>query len=169
MRKFTVLITVLAMLFFFSACAPLMKYEPPKMEPPKKLEQYSLPPDPFVGAEVPKAMYLTKLEDGTFKVVPKEESTIVAYTVKEHDKIVLRLQFYKELTPALVKLINVHVDIANAHLQLQVDQELAKELYKQFWIDAENKRIVDKRWDSLEKGGYWAIILGQLIALILAL
>ena len=101
-----------------------------------------------------------------YKVVPKEEGELICYTAKEHDKIVLRISYYKEVVPALVRLVNIQIDLNNAHVQLVIDEELAKELYKQFWMDTENKRLSDKRWDTLEKGGLWAIILGQLVALI---
>jgi hypothetical protein len=68
-----------------------------------------------------------------------------------------------------VRLVNIQIDLNNAHVQLVVDEELAKEIYHQLFVDAMNKNITDSRWSSLEKGGLYAIILGLLINLGLAL
>lgn len=169
------MLVLLIFVFFIVSCAPLMKYEPPKISMDRALQKqkyYELPADPFVNVEPPKAIFLARADGITglpgkyWKEVPKEQGELICYTAREHDKIVLRISYYKEVVPALVRLVNIQVDLNNAHVQLVIDEELAKELYKQFWIDTENKRISDKRWDSLEKGGMWAIIIGQLLALI---
>lgn len=164
------LLGLLVILFLLLACTPLMRYEPPKITMDKALQKqkhYELPTDPFANVEPPKAIFLARAEgQQLWKEVSKEQAELICYTAREHDKIVLRISYYKEIVPALVRLVNIQIDLNNAHVQLVVSEELAKELYKQFWIDTENKRIADKRWDSLEKGGMWAIIIGQLIALI---
>ncbi|OGM09305.1 hypothetical protein A2Z67_05180 [Candidatus Woesebacteria bacterium RBG_13_36_22] len=167
------IIMLILLLVFCVGCAH-MTYEPPKVTMERSLQKqkhYELPSDPFAGTEPPKAIFLAKadgvnLPGNFYKVVPKEEGELICYTAKEHDKIVLRISYYKEVVPALVRLVNIQIDLNNAHVQLVIDEELAKELYKQFWMDTENKRLSDKRWDTLEKGGLWAIILGQLVALI---
>ncbi len=151
------------------SCAPLMKYEPPKIDPPKKMEHYQLPPDPFKDLEAPKPIFLAKDENGLWKEVPKEQGTLIAYFPKEHDKIVLRLQYYKEIVPQLVNFVNVVIELNNARIELQVDERLAKEVYKQLWIDTQNNRITDQRWDTVNKAGMYAIIIGLLINLGLAL
>ena len=171
MKIFAIL---LILVFLSVSCAPMMTYTPPKITMDRALEKqkdYELPTDPFANIEPPKAIFLAKadgvnLSGQYYKEVPKDQSDFICYATKEHDKIVLRLSYYKEVVPALVRLVNIQIDLNNAHVQLVVDEELAKELYKQFWIDTENKRINDKRWESLEKGGMWAIIIGQLLALI---
>ena len=166
MKKILVL---LILVFFISSCAPMMKYEPPKISMDRALQKqkyYELPTDPFANVLPPKAIFLAKTESGLWKEVPKEQGELICYTEREHDKIVLRISYYKEVVPALVRLVNIQIDLNNAHVQLVIDEELAKELYKQFWIDTENKRLNDSRWNSLEKGGMWAIIIGQLLALI---
>ncbi len=160
---------MLILALFVVSCAPALKYEPPKMTMDRALQKqkyYELPPDPFANVEPPKAIFLAKTDGGLWKEVPKEQGELVCYTAREHDKIVLRLSYYKEVVPALVRLVNIQIDLNNAHVQLVIDEELAKELYKQFWIDTENKRINDNRWNSLEKGGMWAVIIAQLIAMI---
>jgi hypothetical protein len=167
------MIKIIAFIFLvlsLVSCAPMMTYTPPKIETPEKMEHYQMPPDPFEGMTAPQPIFLAKATGinlpGTYwREVPKEQAELTCYTAKEHDKIVLKLSYYKEIVPALVRLVNIHIDLNNAHIQLIVDENLAKELYKQFWIDTENKRIADSRWSSLEKGGLWAIILGQLITL----
>jgi hypothetical protein len=172
MKKILVL---LILVFFIVSCAPALKYEPPKISMDRALQKqkyYELPPDPFANTAPPKAIYLAKADGVTslpgqyWKEVPKEQGELICYTEREHDKIVLRISYYKEVVPALVRLVNIQIDLNNAHVQLVIDEELAKELYKQFWIDTENKRLNDSRWNSLEKGGMWAIIIGQLLALI---
>jgi len=158
----------LILAFFVASCAPVMKYEPPKISMDKALpkqKHYELPTDPFANVEPPKSIFLSK-EGQFWREVPKEQGELICYTAREHDKIVLRISYYKEVVPVLVKLVNIQIDLNNAHIQLVIDEELAKELYKQFWIDTENKRIADNRWNSLEKGGMWAVIIGQILALI---
>lgn len=161
--------------FLFFGCAPLMKYEPPKIEASKKIEPYKLPEDPFSKVDPPKAIFLAKADTinlpGSFwKEVSKEQAELVCYTAREHNKIVLRLQYYKELVPQLENLINIYIQINNVRIELQVDERLAKEVYKQMWIDAVNKGIIDKRWANFEKAGHWALILGLLVEVgILAL
>jgi len=164
-----ILILLILGVFLIASCAPMMKYEPPKISMDRALQKqkhYELPTDPFANVEPPKAIFLAKADGQYWKEVPKEQAELICYTAREHDKIVLRISYYKEVVPALVRLVNIQVDLNNAHVQLVIDEELAKELYKQFWIDTENKRISDKRWEGLEKGGMWAIIIGQLLALI---
>jgi len=162
------IIVLLILALFVVSCAPALKYEPPKISMDRALQKqkyYELPTDPFANTTPPKAIYLAK-EGNYWKEVPKEQGELICYTEMEHDKIVLRISYYKEVVPALVRLVNIQIDLNNAHVQLVIDEELAKELYKQFWIDTENKRLNDSRWNSLEKGGMWAIIIGQLLALI---
>jgi hypothetical protein len=165
MKKiFILLIAVL----FIASCAPMMTYTPPKVTMDRALQpqkHYELPTDPFANIEPPKAIFLAKV-DGVWKEVPQDKAELTCYTGREHDKIVLRLAYYKEIVPAMVRLVNIQIDLNNAHVQLVIDEDLAKELYKQFWVDAENKRISDKNWNTLEKGGMWAVILGQIIAMI---
>lgn len=163
MRKFV--ICLLGVLLLAGCATSHMKYEPPKIEPPKKLEHYRLPPDPFAKIEPPQAIFLKK-QGSVWVECAKEEAILVAYTAREHDKIVLRLGYYKEILPRMEQLINVFIDMNNARIELQVDQQLAKELYKQMWIDVENRRIDEKFWNNLEKAGNWAIIIAQLIAII---
>ena len=168
MKKILVL---LILVFFIASCAPLMKYEPPKISMDKALQKqkhYELPTDPFANVEPPKAIFLAK-EGQLWKEVPKEQAELICYTAREHDKIVLRISYYKEIVPALVRLVNIQIDLNNAHVQLVVSEELAKEIYHQLFVDAMNKNITDSRWSSLEKGGLYAIILGLIINLGLAL
>lgn len=166
MRK---LILILTILVFCFGCTPLMKYEPPKFDPPKKIDRYKLPPDPFRELDPPKPLFLAETEDGKWKEVPKEKATVIAYFPKEHDKIVLRLQYYKEILPQMEQLVNVYIELNNVRVEIQMDEKLAKEVYKQLWIDAQNGRITDQRWDTVNKAGMWAIIIGLLINLGIAL
>ena len=163
------LLGILVILSFLVSCTPLMQYTPPKLDPPKKIERYKLPVDPFKDLEPPKPIFLAKTEDGNWKEVPKEQGIIIAYFPKEHDKIVLRLQYYKEILPQMEQLVNVYIELNNIRVEIQMDEKLAKEVYKQLWIDAQNGRITDQRWDTANKAGMWAIIIGLLINMAIAL
>jgi len=164
MKKLLMLVCVL----FLSACATTgqLKYEKQPFTSPPKSEEYKLPPDPFASLEPPKPIFLAKQKDGTWKEVPKDQGEVIAYFPKEHDKIVLRLQYYKELTPELVKLVNIQIKRGNVLIDLVVDQQVAKELYRELYIETYNLAKSDKMWNGVEKAGLWAVIIGQLILLI---
>lgn len=147
-------------------CAHQMEYKAPEIKAAEPFPKYVLPPDPFAKVDPPKPIFLAQQADGTFKEVPKNEATILGYTAKEHDKIVLRLQYYKELVPQLEHLVNVYIEINNVRIQLQVDEQLAKEVYKKLWIDTANQAANDKMWTGIQDAGQWAIIIGQLIAIL---
>jgi hypothetical protein len=159
------LIIALCLLTF--SCTPLLKYTPPVIEPPKKMEHYALPVDPTASLSPPKAIFLKQDTDGKYIECPETEAYLTAYTGKEHDKIVLRLTYYKELIPQMVNYVNVIIDIGNVRLDLQVDQRLVTEVYKQMWIDAVNNTTVQQRWDTLAKTGQWALIIAEMAAIIL--
>ena len=162
------LISLILVCLFMAGCAAPLKYEPPKPLDIPKIPEYKLPTDPFQGTAPPVKIFLKK-QGGTWVECPKEEGQIIAYTPKEHDKIVLRIQYYNQLVPQLERLVNVNIQIANQTITLVIDQQLAKEVYKELWIDVQNARNHDKNMFGLEKGGLYAIIIGLIIeAAILA-
>lgn len=172
----TLVVAVLILITFGSACTPMLKYEPPKIEHPKKIEAYQIPEDPFAKVEPPKPLFLCKTSGGisageekpfyAYKECDRNEATIIAYIPKEHDKIVLRLSYYKELVPALTRLINVYIEIANVKGDLIYDHMTAKEVYKQMWVDVENRRTMEADRALLEKVGLITLTLGQLAAIL---
>jgi len=160
------LLLLLIVTVIIGGCAT-MKYEAPKLDPVKKIEAYKLPEDPFANVEPPIPIFLKKDETGKKWIeCSKEEAIIVAYIPREHDKIILRIQYLKDINTSLVRLVNVHIDIVNVRAELERDQLLAKEVYKQMWIDAVNQGIVTKTWNDVEKGGLTAIIIVQIIAIL---
>jgi len=162
MRKF-LLVILAAMLI--SGCAT-MKYEPPKLDLVKKIPEYKLPEDPFVAAGPPVPLFLKKDTTGKWIECSKEEAIVIAYIPKEHDKIVLRIQYLKDINAALVRLVNIHIDITNVKSELERDQLLRAEIYKEMWTDAVNQGIISKTWNDVEKGGLTAIIIVQIIAIL---
>jgi len=158
-------ITLIVCLLLLAGCAsvPQLKYEKQPFTPPPKSEEYKLPSIDF--GDPPKAIFLAKQSDGNWKEVTKEQGELIAYTSKEHDKIVVRIQYYKEMTPKLVDLVNIHIKRDNLLIDLVVDQQTAKELYRELLVDVQNQAKSDKGWNTAEKGGLWAIIIGQLIAI----
>jgi hypothetical protein len=147
-------------------CAHQVEYKPPVITPTPPIPRYTLPPDPFATVDPPKPIFLAQQSDGTFKEVPKGESTVIGYTAREHDKIVLRLQYYKELVPQLERMVNVYIEINNVRIQLQMDEQLAKEVYRKLWIDTTNQANSDKMWAGVQDAGQWAIIIGQLAVIL---
>jgi len=163
MRKFLLL---LLMLVIVGGCAT-MKYEPPKLDPVRKIEAYRLPEDPFVASGPPIAIFLKKDEtEKKWVECSKEEAIIIAYIPREHDKIVLRIQYLKDINSFLVRLVNIHIDLVNIRAELERDQLLRGEVYKEMWIAAVNQGIKTKTWNDLEKGGLAAIIIVQIIAIL---
>lgn len=164
MKKLIIMLCLLAF-----GCTPLVKYTPPTPEPVVKMDRYVLPHDPTASLGAPQAIFLKKDADGRWSECPESEAYVTAYTGKEHDKIVLRFNYYKELTPQLVTYINVLVDLGNTRAELRVDERLAKEVYKQMWVDAMNKNITDKQWHSLQKTGDWVMMFAEALIIILLL
>jgi hypothetical protein len=165
MKKF---VLVLLAVILLSGCVSQMKYTPPVIPKPEKIPAYVPPDDPTAKLEPPKPVFLKRDPKDPNKWVPcdKAEGILIAYYPVEHDKIVLRLQYLKEMNTSLVKLVNVYIDINNIRVELQLDQQLAKEVYKQMWIDSENRLANDKLMNDLEKGGLAAVIVGQLMAIM---
>jgi hypothetical protein len=161
MRK---LLFILLVIVFVSGCAT-MKYEAPKLDPVKKIEHYKLPENPFTEPPIP--IFLKRDDTGTKWVqCSKEEATLNAYIAKEHDKIVLRIQYSDEIISHLVRLVNVHIDMINVKAELERDQLLAKEVYKQMWVDEVNRGAVAKTYNDIEKGMLTAVIITQIIAIL---
>lgn len=159
------LFLIFVALIILSGCATNpIKFEPKKFEPPQKIEPYKIPEDPF--KEPPIAIFLKKLPDGNYKIVSQDQAELTAYTAKEHNKIVLRITYYKELVPKLENFVNIHIQMYNKSIDLMVDQNLAKELYRELYVEMYNKNKSDNRWNVVEKGGLWAVIIGQLILLL---
>lgn len=160
---------------FGVSCTQKFTYTPPKIEPVKKYEHYNVPADPFANVEPPVPIFLCKNGGGvdkdgnkfdSYRSCEKALSTVIAYVPREHDKIVLRIGYYKELVPALVRLVNVYIEIANVKGELINDQMLAKEVYKQMWVDTENKRISEADKAMLEKFGLLGLSIAQVIAIL---
>lgn len=155
---------VLLAIIFISGCAT-MKYEAPKLDPVKKLDHYKLPQSPFTEPPVP--IFLKKDQDGKKWIeCSKDEATLIAYISIEHDKIVLRIKYSNEIIAQLVNLVNVHIDLVNIRAELERDQLLAKEVYKQMWIDEVNKGAINKTYNTIEKTTLAAIIIAQVIAIL---
>lgn len=155
------LLLLLIVTVIIGGCAT-MKYEAPKFDPVRKIEPYKLPPDPFENIEP--AIPIFKKADGS--PANEEESQLTCYVPKELAKISLRLQYRKEIIDSLVRLINVQIEMTNVRADLERLKELKAEVYKEMWIDGENRNVISKTWNDVEKGGLTAIIIVQIIAIL---
>ena len=162
MRKLIALVPIL--LFLLIGCAGnQIKYEPRPFTPPAKVPDYKLPLDPFANTPAPVGIFLKKDPSGKFVLCPKEEATIVGYTSKELDRITLRLQYLKTQNTQLVELINIHVMRQNVLIDIVIDKNLVTEIYRQLFVDMQNKMSSEQFWNKVEKSGQWLVIIGLLI------
>jgi PBP1b-binding outer membrane lipoprotein LpoB len=161
MKTLAVLIFVA---FLLVGCAGTqVKYEPQTFTPPNKVPLYVPPADPFDKSPAPVAIYLKKDTTGKYVVCPREEADIEAFTSKELDKITLRIHSLKVTNAQLVELINIHVMRENVLIDIIVDKNIAKELYRQLFVDMQNKMSQEDFMHKLQQGGYWAVIVALLI------
>lgn len=164
--KYVVLLLALVVLLAGCASVTPIKYEPQAFKPPSKTEEYKLPPDPFASVSPPVFIFLKKGLDGNYVVCSKEESEFAALAPKELDKITLRISYLKDINGKLMELVNVQILRGNVLIDLISDQQVAKEIYRQIMVDFQNQANHDKNWSNVEKAGYLAIIIGQLVALL---
>jgi hypothetical protein len=155
------LLTLLAVLSILAGCATTqIKYEKQPFTVIPKVEAYKLPPDPFTEPPVP--IFLKKDATGNYIFCQKEEAELVAFTSKELGKITLRIGYLKEISSELEKLVNIHIQRENLLITIIVDQQTAKEIYRELIVDLQNY----SKGQSLEKTGQWAIIIGQLAVIL---
>jgi len=171
MKKFSVLLTALVVFVLLTGCASQLKYTPPTINAPEKLPAYVPPDDPTAKLEPPKPFFLKRDPKDPQKWVmcDKSEGIVLAYFPVEHDKIVLRIQYLKEMNKLLVDLVNVNIQISNVKSELIVNQQMAKEVYKEMYVDIYNQYYNEKMQGNVEKAGLLLVILGQLAALLMAL
>jgi hypothetical protein len=160
MRKWIALLV----LFLLVGCAGThVKYEKQPFTPPPKSEAYKVPADPFIGIPLPEPTYLKKDPSGHYVVCKKEEAEVAAYTTKDIHNLTIRIVYYRDLNVALENQVNLHIQRENLLINLVVDVNILKELYREFNVDLQNKASSDKTMFNLEKGGYIAVIIGLLI------
>jgi hypothetical protein len=169
MKRFIVVIAMLTVFLF--GCASQLKYTPPTISKPEVLPAYVPPDDPTAKLEPPKPFFLKRDPSDPQKwvVCEKPEGIVLAYFPVEHDKIVLRLQYLKEMNKLLVDLVNVHIQISNVKSELITDHMLAKEVYKEMYVDVYNQYQNERLQGNVEKAGLLLVILGQLAVLLMAL
>lgn len=160
MRKWIALLFLLLLV----GCAAPLKYEKQVFTPPPKAEAYKMPSDPFTGIPLPEPTYLKKdPSSGHYIVCKKEEAEVAAYTTKDIHNLSIRIIYYRDLNVALENQINLHIQRENLLITLVIDQNILKELLREFNVDLQNKIHSDKMWWNVEKGGYIAVIIGMLI------
>jgi len=169
MKKFMLLLV--AVVILSAGCATQLKYTPPTIPKPEVLPAYIPPDDPTAKLEPPKPFFLKRDPGDPQKwvVCEKPEGIVLAYFPVEHDKIVLRLQYLKEMNKLLVDLVNVHIQISNVKSELITDHMLSKEVYKEMYVDIYNQYQNERLQGNVEKAGLLLVILGQLAALLMAL
>jgi hypothetical protein len=162
-------IALLLSLFLLVGCAETIKYEREKPLDIPKLPSYTLPENPLKDVPPPAPFFIRKVSPGLWKECTKEESEATGYFPKELSKITLLLQYYASLLPQTENMVNVTVMVANKQIDLVMDEQIAKEFYREMWIDCQNARNKDKSLFGLEKYGLYGVIIGLIIeAAILA-
>lgn len=166
MRKYFALLIVLLGVV---ACSSTIKYERQAFTPPPKVESYKLPASPLSEMSAFDLVFIKKDSAGRYVTCPKAEAELTAFTAKDLNKVTLTIQYYKEMTPQLENLVNLHIQRENLLIDFIIDQNFLKELLREFNVDLQNKAASDKTWWNVEKGGYWGVIIGLIIeAAILA-
>ena len=161
MKRFYLLLIVL---FVLVSCATTQKtYTPQVFTPPTKSPEYKLPEDPFANIPAPVSIFLKKDSSGKYVLCSKEEAEIVGFTGKELNKIVLRLDYYKTQLPQVAQLVNLHIQREDLLINLIVDQNILKELFREMYIEAYNKGESQQFWNKVQQGGYWAMIIALVI------
>ena len=164
-------IALAMILFWITGCAGTkLVYTPQPFTPPAKSPEYKLPPDPTAGIPAPTpTTYFKRDATGKWVECPKEQAELSAFTSKELNKITIKLEWVKTILPQLEGNINLHIQHENNLIDIIVDKNTAKEIYRELYVEMYNKALSDKNLFNVEKGGYIAVIIGLLIeAAILA-
>jgi replication initiation and membrane attachment protein DnaB len=128
--------------------------------------------------DAPKPIILKKSGEVYIRVdgQPAEDEEIIAYAVKEHNKIVAKIQhghMMADIAEALVELHNIKIEMYNAMIDyVRLQNDMAQH-YRQLWIEAENRKLIAEYELRMEKWSNKATtagtILGVAVILLLTL
>lgn len=126
----------------------------------------------------PKPIILKKSGEVYIRVdgEPAADEEIIAYAVREHNKIVAKVQhgnMFIEIAEALVELHNIKIEMYNAMIDyVQLQNDMAKH-YRQLWIEETNRRLLaeyDLKIEKFQNKVTWAgALMGVVFVLIFAL
>ena len=126
----------------------------------------------------PKPIILKKSGEVYIRVdgEPAADEEVIAYAVREHNKIVAKVQhghMMADIAEALVELHNIKIEMYNSMIDyVRLQNDMAKH-YRLLWIEAENRKLYAEyelkmeKWEN--KATNFGAILGIAVILILTL
>lgn len=98
-----------------------------------------------------------------------EDGVIVGYLVKEHNKLVARIEhgnLMGDTAELLAQYIQIEVEMYNLLIDYcQLQQDLAK-TYRTMWIDAENRRLIAEHDLKIERWEHRLTIFGGVLGIV---
>jgi hypothetical protein len=122
----------------------------------------------------PKPIILKKSGEVYIRVdgQPAEDEEVIAYAVKEHNKIVAKVRhghMMAEIAEALVELHNIKIEMYNAMIDyVRLQNDMAKH-YRGMWIEEYNKRLMAEYELKMEKFSNKATTMGMGLGVVLLL
>ena len=126
----------------------------------------------------PKPIILKKSGEVYIRVdgEPAEDEEVIAYAVREHNKIVAKVHhghMMGDIAEALVDLHNIKIEMYNTMIDyVQLQNDMAKH-YRQMWIDETNRRLFAEyqlKMEKWENKATWVGVIGGIaVVLMLAL
>ncbi len=165
----------LTLMLFAVSCAPgeFKPFIPPqiKIEPTPAYE-FDVSKE-LVKPDKPNTIFLDK----DFNITKdKNKSKYVVFTANEFSKIVALNRLYEaqvEIIDDHVRLVNVHIEIANALKELLALKDAEIKEYLALWTNAENayrqERYRHKVDNAINKTGIYLVTIGSIILLAIGL
>jgi hypothetical protein len=142
-----------------ASCAGPQKFEPPDEFKPFDIEQRNIKPfklrvdklaqilEKVHKMDKPVPIYLIRKGDTSgfdWEGELPEDAQVIGYLVKEHNKIVAKVQQGKmmtEIAELLVQRIQIEVELYNSMIELVKLQDVTIQRYRTLWINAENRVV----------------------------
>lgn len=175
-----------------TSCAGAQKFEPPDEFKPIEVEERFTKPfklridklaeilEKVHKMDKPVPIYLVRkgnTSDFDWEGEIPDDAQIIGYLVKEHNKIVAKIEQGKmmtEIADLLVQRVQVEVELYNSMLELVKLQDVTVQRYRTLWINAEN-RVLQLEYELKQQRIEHKVTLGVVgtvavaIAVILAL
>jgi len=126
----------------------------------------------------PKPIILKKSGEVYIRVdgEPAADEEVIAYAVREHNKIVAKVQhgnMMGDIAEALVELHNIKIEMYNSMIDyVQLQNDMAKH-YRQLWIEETNRRLLaeyELKMEKWQNKATWAgALIGVAVILVLTL
>ena len=107
---------------------------------------------------------------------PAADEEVIAYAIREHNKIVAKVQHGNmmiEIAEALVELHNIKIEMYNSMIDyVRLQNDMAKH-YRQLWIEETNRRLYaeyELKIEKFENKATWvSVLMGVAFVLVFAL